>query len=235
ALFTLSRGFAGLIRALDAVYDVVHTRNFVYTRVVGIGLALGTLATLALTTFGWSAGTDAGVPIGLRLLAGVLVLVAWSATMYHLGPNLHTPWRYDLPGALFTAIGWIVLSLGFGWYVSIVGDGNQFVGATGAVLLGLTWLWAACSVFLIGGEINQLLADRAGVIEENDTLLGRAADLARQRLLDAIDSGHEETHAGADSDRPCEPTDDARSAAEPEVVAEPEPVRDAAEQRTSEP
>ncbi|MEL6890961.1 MAG: YhjD/YihY/BrkB family envelope integrity protein, partial [Actinomycetota bacterium] len=37
ALFTLSRGFAGLIRALDAVYDVEETRNFVHTRALGIG------------------------------------------------------------------------------------------------------------------------------------------------------------------------------------------------------
>lgn len=200
AVFTLSRGFAGLVRALDAVYDVEQTRNFVYTRIVGIGLAVGTLATVAATTALWAWSGGLGHPFAFRILLGLLVLIAWSATMYHLGPNLHTPWRYDLPGAVFTAVGWTLLSVGFGWYVSIVGDGNQFVGATGAVLLGLTWLWAACSVFLIGGEVNQLLAARAGVISENRTFYGRAKALAKRQLEQHADDGTPEATKQADAD-----------------------------------
>ncbi|MEL6892269.1 MAG: YhjD/YihY/BrkB family envelope integrity protein, partial [Actinomycetota bacterium] len=128
----------------------------------------------------WSLGADAAVPLPIRLLVGLLVLVVWAATMFHVGPNHHTPWRYDLPGAALTAVGWASLSLGFGWYVSIVGDGNQFVGATGAVLLGLTWLWSACVVFLIGGELNQLVAERAGVIQDGRSLYSRAVDWRRR-------------------------------------------------------
>ena len=182
AVFTLSRGFAGLIRALDTVYDVEETRNFIHTRVLGIGLAIGTIATVAVSTALWSYGASTGSPFVLRALIGGLVLVGWAATMFHIGPNHHTPWRYDLPGAVLTAVGWTALSASFGWYVSIVGNGNQFVGATGALLLGLTWLWAACVVFLIGGEINQLLAERAGVIGEGRSLVGRAGRALRSSL-----------------------------------------------------
>lgn len=175
AVFTLSRGFAGLVRALDEVYDIEETRNFIHTRAVAIGLAIGTLLTVAVSTALWAAGGDANVPLPLRLIAALAVLIAWSATMFHIGPNHHTPWRYDVPGAAFAAIGWLVLSAGFSWYVRLLGGegSNDVIGAAGALLLGLTWMWLACVVFLIGGELNQILADRAGVISENRTVAVR--------------------------------------------------------------
>ncbi len=179
AVFTVSRGFAGLIRALDTVYDVPETRNFIRTRLLGIGLAIGTLIVVAGSTALWALSADQGVPMPLRLVVALVVLIGWASMMYHYAPNHHTPWRYDLPGAALTAVGWFALSAGFGWYVSLVGDGNQFVGATGAVLLGLTWLWGACVVFLVGGELNQLIAERADVITRRDPLDRRATDFAR--------------------------------------------------------
>lgn len=175
AIFTLSRGFAGLIRGLDSVYDIETGRNFAHTRLLAIGLALGTLLTVALSTALWAAGGDAGVPTWLRLLPAFAVLIAWSATMFHIGPNHHTPWRYDVPGAALSAVGWLTLSLGFGSYVRLLGseDTNNVLGAAGALLLALTWMWASVSVLLIGGELNQILADRAGVISSSRTVASR--------------------------------------------------------------
>lgn len=183
AIFTLSRGFAGLIRGLDSVYDIEETRNFAHTRLLAIGLALGTLLTVALSTALWAAGSDSGIPVWLRLLPAFAVLILWSATMFHIGPNHHTPWRYDLPGAALSAVGWLLLSLGFGWYVRILGgeDSNDVIGAAGAVLLALTWMWAAVVVFLIGGELNQILAERAGVISADRTLASRLRSRREQR------------------------------------------------------
>lgn len=182
AFFTLSRGFAGLIRALDTVYDIEASRNFAHTRLLAIGLAIGTMVTVAATTALWSYQNSLGVPGLARFILPAVVLVAWSSTIFHIAPNHHTPWRFDLPGAAFAAVGWLALSLGFGSYVQLLGsgDGNDVIGATGALLLGLTWLWGACSVLLIGGEINEIVADRAGAISESRTVLGRVRS-ARNR------------------------------------------------------
>lgn len=174
AIFTLSRGFAGLIRGLDSVYDVDSSRNFAHTRLLAIGLALGTLVAVAVSTALWSLGDSGGIPTIVRLLGAFIVLVLWSATIFHVGPNHHTPWRYDLPGALVAAVGWLTLSLAFGWYVRLLGGGgNDVIGAAGALLLGLTWMWAACVVLLIGGEVNEIKASDDGVVQESRTLVGR--------------------------------------------------------------
>ena len=196
AVFTLSRGFAGLIRALDAVYDVVESRNFAHTRLLAIGLAIGTLLVIAGSTALWSLEDSLGVPSPVRILVSAIVLLLWCATIFHLGPNHHTPWCFDIPGAAFTAAGWLLLTYGFGAYVRLVGSGgggNDVIGATGALLLGLTWLWAACSVLLVGGEINEILASRAGVVQESRTVLGRV-----RALRSAVgDEGDPSSAAGA--------------------------------------
>ena len=165
AVFTLSRGFAGLIRALDTAYDVTESRRFIRLRATAIGLAVGTMLTISISTALWAKTRAAGVPTAWRLLVALLILVLWAATLFHIGPHHRTPWRYDLPGAIFTAISWLIVSLGFGYYVRISSTGNEIVGAAGTALFALTWLWLACLVFLIGAELNEILADRAGVVD----------------------------------------------------------------------
>lgn len=164
AVFTLSRGFAGLIRALDVAYDVEDGRRFIRLRATAIAMAVGTLATVAGSTSLWVLLREAGVPSAARAVIALTILIAWAATLFHVGPHHRTPWRYDLPGAVLTAIGWLVVSLGFGWYVRFAASGNEIVGAAGTALLALTWLWLACLVFLIGAELNEILAERAGVV-----------------------------------------------------------------------
>jgi membrane protein len=179
ALVTVSRGFAGLIRALDVVYDVEESRGFVRLRLAAVGLGVGTLATVGLSTFLWTFFESAGVAPVLRVFAALVILVVWAATIFHLGPNHRTPWRYDLPGAALAAVGWLVVSVGYGWYIELAGGGNQVVGVAGALLLGMTWVWLVCLVLLVGGELNQILAARAGVIDENPPTLRRLRERIR--------------------------------------------------------
>lgn len=183
AVFTLSRGFAGLIRALDIAYDIEDGRRFIRLRATAIAMAIGTLATIAITTWLWVSLRDAGVPGAVRAGIALIILIAWAATLFHVGPHHHTPWRYDLAGAVLTAVGWLVVSLGFGLYVRVAGSENEIVGAAGTALLALTWLWIACLVFLVGAELNEIVAERAGVVNAPKDLgidvRGRVQDQVR--------------------------------------------------------
>lgn len=165
AIFTLSRGFAGLIRALDVAYDIEESRGLLRLRLTALGLAIGTLLTVAVSTTLWVSMESAGIPTLVRLAVALAILVGWSSTLMHIGPHHRTPWRYDLPGALLAALGWLLGSLGFGVYVQVAGSGNDIVGAAGAALLALTWMWIVCLVFLVGAELNEILAERAGVVQ----------------------------------------------------------------------
>jgi membrane protein len=172
AIVTASRGFAGLIRALDVVYDIEEPRSFLRLRLAALGLAIGTIATIAASTYLWWLSGAVGTPTLVRVFGAIGILVVWAATMFHIGPAHHTPWRYDLPGAIVVAVGWFSASVGYGWYIRVAGTGNEIVGLAGALLLGMTWFWIVCLVLLIGGELNEIVARRAGVVAEQGQLLG---------------------------------------------------------------
>lgn len=168
AVFSLSRGFAGLIRALDRAYEVEEGRSWLHLRVVAIALGIATVVVAAgssillavLPELGGSAWRVWTFPLVL------VVLVMWATTLYHVGPFHRTPWRYDLPGALVTTAGWLLASQGFVYYVRIASGGNQVQSTVGTVLLGFTLMYALSVVLLIGAEVNDVIARRAGVTQQ---------------------------------------------------------------------
>ncbi|MEZ5225512.1 MAG: YihY/virulence factor BrkB family protein [Acidimicrobiales bacterium] len=166
ALWTISRGFAGLLRALDGVYDVEDGRAWYYTRVVALVLGLGTLVIIAaialLEVFVWSR-YEFPMEATIRASVSVFILLLWAVLIYHFGPSVRTKWHWDLPGALVAGSMWWMLTIGFGIYVDVTSGGNEAAAAIGAFILALTWVWLAAQVLLIGAAVNSLLGSRLGI------------------------------------------------------------------------
>ena len=178
AVYTASRGFNALIRALDVVYEVPETRGLVKTRALALLLAGGSLLVgaviLAMVVLGPLFG--AGARLADQAGAGevfevlwtwvrppilALALTAWAATMFHLAPNHTTPWHRDLPGAVVTMVLWLVGAAGFRVYLELASDDtNALLGALGGALTLLLWLYVMGLALLLGAEVNTLLARR---------------------------------------------------------------------------
>ena len=160
AIWSVSRGFAGLIRALDGIYEVVDGRPWYHTRVVAVFLGFGSMLVsvplVMVERLVWDALPDGPLERLARGLVALSVLIAWASMIYHFGPSQRSRWRYDLPGAITAAVMWWLLSTGFGWYVSLTAGANEVTAAVGAGLLALTWVWLAAQVLLIGGVVNEL-------------------------------------------------------------------------------
>lgn len=171
AMWTISRGFAGLIRALDEVYDVDDGRAWYHTRVVALFLGLGTFLIAApiaaMEIYVWPELDLGASESTLRSVAAVAILVLWASVIFYYGPATRSRWRWDLPGAVMAAVMWWGLSLGFGYYVDLINaaDDNSasVTGAIGGGLLALTWIWLAAQVLLIGAAVNSVLGDRFGI------------------------------------------------------------------------
>jgi membrane protein len=178
ALFTLSRAFAGLIRAMDIAYEVDEGRSWWELRLVAIGLGLGTILVAAgSATF---LAVLPSLPLGSVAqwftVPGVFVgIVVWCATLFHLGPNHRTPWRYDVPGAIVTAIGWIAASQLFALYVRFAGTANEVQSGVGAILLALSLVYVLSLVLVMGAEVNDVIARRAGIVQEPKSVRSRAS------------------------------------------------------------
>ncbi len=174
AVWALSRGFAALIRALNVVYDLEERRSWFKMRAIALALGVGSILSAAvMLTFLvvgplLGSGEDVAAKIGLgdqfvlawnllRLPLAFVLLVLWAATILHVAPAHHTPWRNDLPGAVVAGILWIIFSAGLRVYIDFAQASNAVFGALGGVLILLLWFWLLALAALIGGEINQLL------------------------------------------------------------------------------
>jgi membrane protein len=178
-IYTASRGFNALIRALDVVYEVPETRGLVKTRLLALGLAGGSLlvgsVVLAMVVLGplFGQASDVADEVGLGSVFAtlwtwarppvlVIALTAWAATMFHLGPNHTTPWRSDLPGAVVTMVLWLFGAVGFRAYLVVASDDtNAVLGALGGALTLLLWLYVMGLGLLLGAEVNAHRTRRA--------------------------------------------------------------------------
>jgi membrane protein len=171
ALWSISRGFAGLIRALEDIYDIENRRTWYHARVVAIVLGLGSIAVpVALVLFDvyvWDRLPEAvlanSVFVMVRRAIPLVLLALWASILYHYGPAERHRWRLDLPGAVFAALGLWLLTWGFGRYVAWTSEANEVRAVVGGLLLALTWIWLAAQIFLVGGAVNFLLGERLGV------------------------------------------------------------------------
>ncbi|MEM7272389.1 MAG: YihY/virulence factor BrkB family protein [Actinomycetota bacterium] len=167
AVWSISRGFSGLIRALEDIYDIEDRRPWYHTRVVavilGIGSILISVPLVLMEIYLFAEIADGFFESMLRGVVAVLVLILWASIVYHYGPAERHRWRFDLPGAVVAAVLWWLLSFGFARYVDLASGANLVRSAFGALLLALTWIWLAAQVLLIGGAVNHILGQRLGV------------------------------------------------------------------------
>lgn len=178
ALWTASRGFTAVIRALDIAYDLRETRSYLETRALGMAMAVGSVLVGSLMTSTTVVGPLLGTGEGLaerydlgdtfaflwdwvRWPLLFVSMVAWTTTVLHLAPNHRTRWRWDLPGAVLTTVSWALSSFGLRYYLQLSGGGNQVFSVLGGSLIALIWLYLLALGLLVGGELNACLMQRA--------------------------------------------------------------------------
>lgn len=183
ALVTLSGAWAVLISALNLAYDVPEQRSWVRRRLLGLGLGMATLVVVALTltvvVVGplLGRGPELAESVGLRGAFGqfwnygripvlFMVVVAWLLVVLRVAPNRRTAWRAALPGAVTTAVLWLLTTAGFRLYLMIIGESNPLLSAFGGGIVVMTWTYLLSLALLLGAELNAVL--EAGPAKDQD-------------------------------------------------------------------
>ncbi len=86
--------------------------------------------------------------LGLFLLMGTLNIV------YHFGCRVRRKYRFLTPGAVFCILAWVVMSLGFRYYVDHFAGYNKTYGAVGGVVILMFLFYLSAIILLVGAEIN---------------------------------------------------------------------------------
>lgn len=101
---------------------------------------------------------------GLNDMVGSVLFIKWAfviflmimvfAVVYKLVPNIKTTFKSVVPGTIFSVVGFVIISMGFGLYVSFAMAASSIYGYIGTVFVLLIWIYAVSVIFILGAEIN---------------------------------------------------------------------------------
>ena len=83
--------------------------------------------------------------------------------------------RWLSAGAVLAVVSWVILSVGFSYYVTNFGNYNQVYGSIGAVIAMLVWLWISSFLVLFGAALNVQIEAVRQPMQRADRRKGEAA------------------------------------------------------------
>ncbi|SLN59100.1 hypothetical protein AQS8620_02625 [Aquimixticola soesokkakensis] len=174
AMYSASKGVQSLIQGLNIVFHRTENRGFVvlmFTRLaltaaVIFGLLLGLLSTtlvpILLSVFNFGSLTETLVSLGNLALMLAFTALGLSI-LFRFGPDRAHPMEHRgfygiTVGTVTGAVGWVVGSALFAYYVSNFGSYNESFGSIAGVVVLLMWLWLSAYIILIAAEIDAIRA-----------------------------------------------------------------------------
>lgn len=164
ALWSGSRALNVFVDTITIMYGLAGQRGIVRTRLLAFALyVLGMLTGIVTIPL-----VVAGPELVARLLperleflhvlywpiVGVLS-ICFLATLYHVSVPARTKWRFNLPGAVFTMVVWIVGSAVLRTVlVTTSGGSTSIYGPLAAPIAILLWLYVLSIALLIGAALN---------------------------------------------------------------------------------
>jgi len=187
-LWVASGGMAMTMSALDKCYDIKVARPYYKQRALAIAMTIavtiGILLMVVLMPIGtavasWlKSGNMLSLPLEIAFdavryfLSAVFALFVLSI-IYYFGPNIRQRFHLISPGAVFSALVWILSDLGFRFYIDRFARYDQTYGSVGGVAILLLFFYIDGLVLLIGAEINsELDFERLGVSPGSKDLTG---------------------------------------------------------------
>ncbi len=169
SLWSASKAFNATQLVLNDVYGVEKRQNFIIIRIVSFIINLAIVGVVGVIMFAFVFGkqilnfieTILSIKLDLveevlsyRWLILLVVLIVVLTLIYTFLPNHSLSLKFALPGALFSTVGWLILSQGFSLYVSFAGGAAAGSGAFGVFIILMLWLYLSAIVFLLGALIN---------------------------------------------------------------------------------
>jgi membrane protein len=171
-LYCASRGVYAIIIGMNAVYGIRETRGavllyalaiiYVIFFFVAIGLTM-ILVVLGNNIFSWLLTFFPRIEVFHSLfnygkyIITPLFIIAFLMLVYMHVPNRKSKLRYELPGAVFSTIVWMVYSWAFSFYISNYANYSVTYGSLATIVIFILWLYVTMNIVFIGAEINVVL------------------------------------------------------------------------------
>lgn len=171
-LWTAGKGLMALTNGLNAVHEIKETRNYFVLRIIStiytLLFALMIILVLIVLVFGnqlylWVIeklpflGDIAAFVISIRTFASLMILTTIFLLFYKMLPAVKVKLWHQLPGAVFSACGWLLSSYGFSIYIDFSKNISYMYGSLAGIILLMLWLYFCMNIIFIGAEINYIL------------------------------------------------------------------------------
>ena len=168
-LWTAGKGCNALIEGLNSVFDIKERRNGFVLRLYSILYTIIFVVIIVVCLLIYILGNEIlsfitnHVPfvtniiealLNIRVLLSVGLFTVFFTFLYVAIPSRHTKIRRQLPGALFSAVGWTGFSYFFSLYVNYSHNIAVLYGSLAMVVCAMLWLYVCMFIFLLGAEIN---------------------------------------------------------------------------------
>lgn len=170
-LWSASRGLNALIYSLNNAYGITKRRGFIAKRLLAIlftmQVALAIILALTIPNMGMDFLLWISKFVGLtnffislwyylRWIVIIAILFLVIGSLYYVAPNKKLRFLEIIPGTIFAIIGWVLISLGFSFFVNNFRNFTIIYGSLAAVIVLMIWLYLSGIILMLGGEINSI-------------------------------------------------------------------------------
>jgi membrane protein len=168
-IWSTSSGVTAIIDTLNQAYDIQESRPWWKVRLIALGLTIA-LAVFIVVSFALVlVGPTMAERVAAWMYMGpvfewtwkilqwplVFCLIAFAiAIVYYYAPDAEQEWIWITPGSVFATILWVLISLGFKFYVTNFGSYNATYGTIGGVIVTMLWFYVSSLAILVGAELN---------------------------------------------------------------------------------
>lgn len=168
AIWSSSRGMLSIERGLNRIFGHQKKRSYIMTRIIAAGYTVVFMVicilTLVLLVLGSSIQSFMNhhftvlaeitrVVVTFRTML-IFILTVCFAVLYTYVPTKKQHFMKQLPGAIFSTVGWMGFSFAFSIYFNNFNNFSVMYGSLAAIVLLMLWLYACICILFLGAEIN---------------------------------------------------------------------------------
>src|ERR1700730_3144057 len=169
ALWSSSSAMSAIVDTLNRAYGVKEARPWWKIQLLAIVMVVVMSAFMLLSFTLVVSGPAIAETIAARMGLGPVFEWTWKilqwpivflvislgfGLVYYLAPDVEQLWPWIVPGSRFATILWLLISLGFRFYVVHFGQYNKLYGSIGGAIVVLLWFYLSGLVLLVGAELN---------------------------------------------------------------------------------
>lgn len=168
-LVCASKGVYAIIIGMNAVYGRRETRNFIMVNILAVVYVVAFFCILGLSMilivlgdkiFNWLLKfapflSDFESTFGIgKYICTLIIFIVILLFVYMNMPSRKSKIRYEIVGAVFSGVSWLIFSMAFSYYIDHFGNYSYTYGSLATVVIFILWLYTSMYIIFVGAEIN---------------------------------------------------------------------------------